>query len=67
MMSNQIESINSRPSISLLLSARIIKAIEESGAAQTEVLAALGVVQSLLPTMGLSLVTEDETAYSAPP
>lgn len=36
----------------------MLAAIEESGAAQTEILAALGVVQSLLPTLGISLVND---------
>jgi len=48
--------------MSLLLAARMIGAIEESGAAQTEVLAALGVVQCLLPTLGISRVSEDDVA-----
>jgi len=33
--------------------------IEESGAAQTEVLAALGVVQCLLPTLGIPIVNDE--------
>jgi hypothetical protein len=59
-----IENLSSRTNISLLLAARMIGAIEESGAAQTEVLAALGVVQSLLPTLVISPVSEDEAACS---
>jgi len=57
-----IEHLSTRTNMSLLLAARMIGAIEESGAAQTEVLAALGVVQCLLPTLGISRVSEDDVA-----
>jgi hypothetical protein len=54
-----IEKLSKR-NISALLADKMIDLIEQSGAAQTEVLAALGVVQSLLPTLGISLVSEED-------
>jgi hypothetical protein len=57
--SASLEHLCSRTNISILLAARMLAVIEESGAAQTEVLAAIGVVQCLLPTIGISPVSEE--------
>ncbi len=42
--------------LTMLLASRLLEVIEESGAAQTEVLAAIGVVQCLLPTLDISAI-----------
>lgn len=53
-MSNLETLLMAQPSISVLLASTIIAAIERSGATEQEVYAAIGVVQSLLPTLVIS-------------
>ncbi len=57
-----VDSLSKRANLSIMLASRFIEFIEDSGAAQIEVLAALGIVQSLLPTLGISAVIEDDAA-----
>jgi len=57
--SSEIATLSGRTNISLVLASRMVGMIEESGAAQTEVLAALGVVQCLLPTLGIPIVNDE--------
>jgi len=42
--------------ISMVLARQMLTLVEESGASQLEAVAALGVVQSILPTLPISLV-----------
>ncbi len=58
----KISEISKKPSVALLLASRMLELIEESGAAETEVYAAMGVVKNLLPLMGISRVPEAEMA-----
>ncbi len=55
-----IEKISARANVAILLAARIVALIENSGAAQTEVCSALGVVQAVLPTLGIPAVTDPD-------
>lgn len=62
----EIENVAAGSSVTLLLASKIVRAIEESGAAKTEVIAAIGVVQCLLPTMEISSVPSDDVASFGP-
>jgi hypothetical protein len=61
-----IEDVSPNVNLPILLASRIVAMIEDSGAAQTEVLAALGVVYSLLPTLRISVIGGEESAASEP-
>ena len=56
----EVGSLSRNTNVTILLAARIIEVIEDSGAAQTEVLSALGVAHCLLPTLGISQVNEGD-------
>ena len=44
------------PTVPMVLASRIIDMIEESGAAQTEVYLALGIVQAVLPALDIPAI-----------
>jgi hypothetical protein len=44
----------------MMLASRIIDMIEDSGAAQTEVYLALGIVQAVLPALAINAVNEGD-------
>lgn len=53
--------------ISLILARQILTVIQNSGASKVDVQAALGVVHWILPTLDISLVSEEEAPPAAPP
>jgi hypothetical protein len=66
-VAGQLTNLTEGSNLSLLLAARIVRAIEDSGAAQTEVIAALGIVQCLLPTLKISSITDEDACASGHP
>ena len=56
-----------RDCISMVLARRILDMVEQSGASQGETLAALGVVQSILPMLVIPLVNASVAEGPLPP
>jgi hypothetical protein len=59
-LSVAVGRLSRQPNISLVLASQIITLIEDSGAAQTDAMLALGVVQSALYTLKIPAVPEEE-------
>lgn len=55
-----VERLSRQKTVPVILASRIVAIIEDSGAAETEALLALGIVRSVLPTLGISAVSETE-------